>query len=71
MNKLYLIVGSDNSAVVNCRSRSDLDITNMQILGENIQVWEIGIAHPKTPPGCLLAGSTSEITRRLPIGRKA
>ena len=73
MNRIYLVTGSKHSAIVVCRDRGDINTEMMGSMGDvtEIKVYEIGMAHPETPPGCMLIGDTMGLTRIRPLGKDA
>jgi len=71
VNRIYLAIGPDRAAVIVCRDPSDIDLAGLATtFGGPVDLHEVGIARPETPPGPLLIGDASEVNRWRPIGKK-
>ena len=70
MQRIYLAVGSRLAAVIVTRDAADITLTGLAVtLGAPVELFEVGLAHPQTPPGPLLCGDAAEVTRLRPLGR--
>lgn len=66
MKRIFLLKWSGKVAVVVCRDRDDIDEGR---LGEDCEVWEIGMAHQETPPCPLVVtGDPTALTGIRPLG---
>jgi hypothetical protein len=67
MLTLYLIMNSEKAAIIAMSKPEDL---STDLWGGDYEMHEIGKADWNTPPGALLCGPRSEVTRFRPIGQK-
>jgi hypothetical protein len=69
--KLYLAVGSTHATVFGCLDAAHIDLRALgRVIGSPVELHELGIAHPDTPPGPLLHGDAADISRWRPLGKR-
>ena len=70
MYRIYLAVGTERSVVIVANAADSIKLEILaEPLGGPVQLYEIGLAHPDTPPGALLIGLTDSVTKYRPLGK--
>ena len=71
MNRIYLAVGSRLAAAIVARDAADITLAGLAVtIGAPGELYEVGLAHPQTPPGPLFCGEAAEVSRLRPLGRR-